>query len=63
MNDIFTRYFTDSGFEVLSMEGMDTTPYEADKISSDTIYQHLKSSFGKHPAAQGIIFSAQAPGR
>jgi maleate cis-trans isomerase len=36
------------------MEGMDTTPYEADKTSSDTIYQHLKSSFKKHPAAQGI---------
>ena len=36
------------------MEGMDTTPYEADKISSDTIYQHLKVSFNKHPTAQGI---------
>ncbi|MCE3242815.1 MAG: decarboxylase, partial [Deltaproteobacteria bacterium] len=32
MNDIFTRYFTDAGFEVLGMEGMDTSPDEADKI-------------------------------
>jgi len=54
MNDIFTRYFTDSGFEVLGMEGMDTSPDEADKISSETIYQHLKNSFNKHPSAQGI---------
>jgi maleate cis-trans isomerase len=54
MNDIFTRYFSDAGFEVLGMEGMDTTPDEADKISSDTIYQHLKTSFNKHPSAQGI---------
>jgi maleate cis-trans isomerase len=54
MNDIFTRYFTDAGFEVLGMEGMDTSPDEADKISSETIYQHLKASFNKFPTAQGI---------
>ena len=54
MNDIFTRYFTDAGFEVLGMEGMDTSPGEADGISSETIYQHLKTSFNKHPSAQGI---------
>lgn len=54
MNDVFTRYFADAGFEVLGMEGMDTSPDEADAISTETIYQHLKSSFNKHPAAQGI---------
>jgi maleate cis-trans isomerase len=54
MNDIFTRYFTDSGFEVLGMEGMDTSPGEADAISNETIYQHLKASFNKFPSAQGI---------
>ena len=54
MNDIFTRYFADAGFDVLGMEGMDTSPDEADKISTETIYQHLKSSFNKHPTAQGI---------
>ena len=36
------------------MEGMNTTPYEADQISTDTIYQHLKSSFNKFPNAQAI---------
>lgn len=54
MNDIFTRYFTDSGFEVLGMEGMDTSPDEADAISTETIYRHLKKSANKFPAAQGI---------
>lgn len=54
MNDIFTRYFTDWGFEVLGMEGMDTSPDEADAISAETIYRHLKSSFNKHPKAQAI---------
>jgi maleate cis-trans isomerase len=54
LNDIFTRYFTDAGFEVLGMEGMDTSPNEADKISTEMIYQHLKQSYAQHPAAQGI---------
>jgi len=54
MNDVFTRYFTDCGFEVLGMEGMDTSPSEADGVSNETIYRHLKTSFNKHPTAQGI---------
>ena len=54
MNDIFTRYFTDAGFEVLGMEGMDTSPDEADGIATETIYRHLKVSLNKHTAAQGI---------
>ena len=54
LNDIFTRYFQDAGFEVLGMEGMDTSPDEADKISAETIYQHLKQAYTKHAAAQGI---------
>jgi len=63
MNDIFTRYFTDAGFEVLGMEGMDTSPGEADAISTETIYQHLKASFYKHPAAQGVYFRFRRLGR
>jgi len=54
LNDVFTRYFTDAGFEVLGMEGMDTSPDEADKVSGEMIYQHLKQSYAKHPSAQGI---------
>ncbi len=54
LNSLFTRYFSDAGFEVLGMEGMDTTPDEADKVSVEMIYQHLKQSYGKHPTAQGI---------
>lgn len=54
LNDLFTRYFTDCGFEVLAMEGMDTSPDEAHDLSSEQIYHHLKRSFLKHPGAQGI---------
>ena len=54
LNDLFTRYFADCGFEVLGMEGMNTSPGEADNISPQEIYHHLKRSFLKHPTAQGI---------
>jgi maleate cis-trans isomerase len=54
LNDLFTRYFTDAGFEVLAMEGMDTSPGEAKSLSSEAIYNHLKRSFLKYPDAQGI---------
>jgi maleate isomerase len=54
LNELFTRYFTDAGFEVLAMEGMDSSPGEADNVSSQEIYTHLKRSFLKYPAAQGI---------
>jgi maleate cis-trans isomerase len=54
LNEIFTRYFTDAGFEVLAMEGMDTSPGEANNITTEQIYHHIKRSFRKHPGAQGI---------
>lgn len=54
LNDIFTSYFSDAGFEVLGMEGMDTSPGEAKSITSEEIYHHIKRSFLKHPGADGI---------
>ena len=54
LNDLFTRYFTDAGFEVLAMEGMNTSPGEAGNLTTAQIYHHLKRSFLKYPNAQGI---------
>jgi maleate cis-trans isomerase len=54
LNDIFSRYFTDAGFAVLGMEGMDTSPGEAGNLSTEAIYRHLKRSFLKHPGAEGV---------
>ncbi len=54
LNDIFSRYFTDAGFGVLGMEGMDTSPGEAGNLSTEAIYHHLKRSFLKHPGAEGV---------
>ena len=54
LNQIFARYFTEAGFEVLAMEGMDTSPDEADDLAPQIIYHHLKRSLLKHPGSQGI---------
>ncbi|HXG51164.1 MAG TPA: hypothetical protein VNN77_07160 [candidate division Zixibacteria bacterium] len=54
LNDIFARYFTDAGFEVLGMEGMDTSPGEAKNLSTEEIYRHIKRSFLGHPNAQAV---------
>jgi len=54
LNEVFTRYFADAGFEVLGMEGMQVPPGEWENISPEDIYAHLKKSFLKHPQAQGI---------
>ncbi len=54
LNEIFSRYFTDVGFTVLGMEGMDTSPNEAHSLSTEAIYHHIKQSFLKHPGAEGV---------
>ncbi|HEU5463584.1 MAG TPA: hypothetical protein VFV82_05595 [Candidatus Binatia bacterium] len=41
---------------------MDRSPDEADKISTETIYQHLQASFNKFPPAQGIYLLGGAWG-
>ena len=54
LNDIFSRYFTDAGFTVLGMEGMDTSPAEAHSLSAEAIYHHIKQSYLKHRDAEGV---------
>lgn len=54
LNDIFSRYFTDAGFTVLGMEGMDTSPNEAHSLSTEAIYHHIKKSFLKYTEAEGV---------
>ena len=54
LNELFARDFTDAGFDVLAMEGLDTSPGESSDLSPHEIYTHLKRSFLKSPGAQGI---------
>jgi maleate isomerase len=54
INETFSRYFIDAGFEALGMEGI-TVPFEdVGRLSSQEVYAHTKKAFLKHPKAQGI---------
>jgi maleate cis-trans isomerase len=54
LNQIFTRYFTEAGFEVSAMEGIDVAFNDVGRLSGEEIYAHTKKAFLKHPDAQAI---------
>jgi len=54
MNQIFTRYFTEAGFEVKAMEGIDVPFKDVGRLSGEEIYAHTKKAFLKQPDAQAI---------
>jgi maleate isomerase len=54
INDLFTKYFTDAGFEVMAMEGIDVPFTEVGRLSSFEVYAHTKRAFLKHRGVDGI---------
>ena len=54
INDLFAQYFTDAGFEVLAMEGMDVPFDQVQRLSSREVYAHAKRAFRRHPGADGL---------
>lgn len=54
LNETFSRYFREAGFEVLGMEGVEVPFENVGKISSQEVYAHAKKAFLKHPGAEGI---------
>src|SRR5215510_8309083 len=45
LNQIFTRYFTEAGFEVAAMEGIDVAFNDVGRLSGEEIYAHEKGFF------------------
>lgn len=54
INDMFTRYFQEAGFEVLAMEGMKIDFADVGRLASTEIYAHTRKAFLRHPEADGI---------
>jgi len=54
INDMFTRYFQQAGFEVLAMEGMEVAFADVGRLASTEIYAHTRKAFIKNPGADGI---------
>jgi maleate isomerase len=54
MNAIFARYFTEAGFQVLAMEGIDASFADVPKVPPGQIFEHIKNIARKHPNAEAI---------
>lgn len=54
INDICAKYFTDAGYNVLAMEGIDVPFAEVGRLSSFEVYAHTKRAFLKHRNVDGI---------
>lgn len=54
INDMFTRYFQEAGFEVLTMAGMKVDFADVGRLASTEIYAHTRQAFLANPGADGI---------
>ena len=54
INDMFTRYFQEAGFEVLAMEGMKVDFADVGRLALTENYGHTRQAFLKHSNADGI---------
>jgi maleate cis-trans isomerase len=54
INDIFSRYFEEAGFEVMGMEGMSVAFEDVGRLSSLEIYAHTRKAFLRSNGADGI---------
>ena len=54
INDMFTRYFQEAGFEVLAMEGMEVAFADVGRLASTEIYAHTRRTLLTNPDADGI---------
>ena len=60
MNNVFARYFTDAGFQVLAMEGIDSPFAEVPKVPPEQILEFMKRIAAKHTDADGIYMLGSA---
>lgn len=54
INQTFGRYFTDAGFDVRCMDGIDVPFNKVQELSGELIYGHIKKSFLAHKGADAI---------
>jgi maleate cis-trans isomerase len=60
MNNVFARYFTEAGFEVLAMEGIDAPFADVPKVPPEEIFAFIKGVAAKHKEAEGIYMLGSA---
>lgn len=54
INETFSRYFSEAGFDVLAMEGISVAFEDVGRLSSQEVYAHTRNAFLRHPEAEAI---------
>lgn len=54
INETFSCYFAEAGFEILAMEGISVAFEDVGKLSSQEVYAHTRKAFLKYPGADAI---------
>jgi maleate isomerase len=54
INDTFSAYFTEAGFNVMAMAGIPVAFEDVGRLSSQEVYAHAKKAFLQCPAAEAI---------
>ncbi len=54
INEMFSRYFQEAGFDVMAMEGIPVAFEDVGRLSSQEVYAHTRKAFLQHPGADAI---------
>ena len=54
INDVFSKYFTDAGFKVRGMEGIEVPFDKVQELSGEQVYGFIKRNFLRHKGADAI---------
>lgn len=54
INEMFSRYFAEAGFEVMGMEGISVPFEDVGRLSPQEVYAHTHQAFLKHPDADAV---------
>jgi maleate isomerase len=54
INDTFAQYFTDAGFEVLAMEGIDVAFDQVGRLASHEVYAFVRQAVRGHERVDGV---------
>jgi maleate isomerase len=60
LNNVFARYFTEAGFQVLAMEGIDSPFAAVPSVAPEQILEFMKRITTKHKEADGIYMLGSA---
>lgn len=60
LNDLFRRYLTDAGFEMLGMDGIDVPFADVPNVPAAELHRQLMEMFARHPGGECLYMLGSA---